>query len=94
MSQGQEHSWLEMVAHVAMRVHHSKCMINHTHRGAHTHTHTHTHTHIYTYIMHNAITQSRKDKQTLPTSQGYGPTRYRKCKIDIAITREHGPSKE
>ena len=48
----------------------------------------------YTYIMCNAITQSKKVKQTLPTFQEYGPTRYRKCKIDIAIPREHGPSKQ
>ena len=44
--------------------------------------------------MHNAITQSRKDKQTLPTSQGYGLTRYRKCKTNIDITKERNPSKK
>ena len=44
--------------------------------------------------MHNAITQNEKVNQTLPTFQGYGPVRYRKCKIDIDILREHGPSKE
>ena len=27
--QGQEHSWLERVAHVATRVHHTKCTITH-----------------------------------------------------------------
>ena len=48
----------------------------------------------YTYIMHNAITQSKKVNQTLPTFQGYDPSRYRKCKADIAIPRECGPSKE
>ena len=36
--QGQEHSWLERVAHIATRVHHTKCMITHTCR------------HIYIYI--------------------------------------------
>ena len=44
--------------------------------------------------MHNAITQSEKVNQTLPTFQGYGPARYRKCKTDIVIPREHGPSKK
>ena len=43
--------------------------------------------------MHNAITQSWKVKQTLPTFQGYGLARYRKCKTDIAIPMERGPSK-
>jgi len=38
--------------------------------------------------MHNAITQNKKVNQTLLTFQGYGPTRYRKCKTDIAIPRE------
>ena len=52
MSQGLEHSWLERITHVAMRVHHTKCMITFSHK------HTHTHT------MYNAITQSRKMKQT------------------------------
>ena len=28
-SQGQEHPWLERVAHVATRVHHTKCLITH-----------------------------------------------------------------
>ena len=49
---------------------------------------------IYIHIMHNAITQSRKVKQTLSTFQRYGPVRYRKCKTDIAIPRERGSSKE
>ena len=44
--------------------------------------------------MHNATTQSRKVNQTLSTFQGYGPARYRKCKIDIVMPRECGPSKE
>ena len=64
----------------------------HTHVGARTHTHIHICKHIY--IMHNAITHSKKVKQTLPTFQGYGPVRYRKCKTDIAIPRERNPSKE
>ena len=46
------------------------------------------------YIMHNATTQSEKVNQTLSMLQGYGLVRYRKCKIDIAIPRERGPSKE
>ena len=44
--------------------------------------------------MYNAITLSKKVKQTLPTFQGYGPARYRKGKIDIVMTRERGPRKE
>ena len=44
--------------------------------------------------MHNAITQSRKIKQTLPTFQGYGLASYRKCKTYIDIPMEHSPSKE
>ena len=44
--------------------------------------------------MHNTITQSEKINQTLPTFQGYGPARYRKCKIDIAIPKECDLSKE
>ena len=53
-----------------------------------------THTHTHTYIMHNAITQSKKIKQTLPSLQGYGLARYRKCKIEITIPRERGPRKK
>ena len=44
--------------------------------------------------MHNAITQSGKVNQTLPTFQGCSPVRYRKCKSDIAIPRERDPSKK
>ena len=44
--------------------------------------------------MHNAITQSKKVNQTLPMFQGYGPTRYRKCKTNIAIPKERGLSKK
>ena len=40
------------------------------------------------------LSYSRKIKQTLPTFQVYGPIRYRKCKTDIVIPRERGPSKE
>ena len=46
------------------------------------------------HIMHNAMKQSGKVNQTLPTFQGYGPAKYKKCKIDIAILREHDLSKE
>ena len=87
--QGQEHPQLWDGHSPNHRVHHTKCTI--IHKQAHTHTHTHTHT--YTYIMHNAITQSKKAKQTLPTFQGYGPTRYRKSKSKIFIPKECGPSK-
>ena len=40
--------------------------------------------------------QSHKEKvnHTLPKFLGYGLARYRKCKTDIAIPKEHGPSKE
>ena len=51
------------------------------------HNHPYTSRYRYTYIMHNAITQSRKVNQTLPTFQGYGPVRYKKCKIDISCNR-------
>ena len=64
----------------------------------HNHPHTCRQIYIYiythTYIMHNATTQSGKINQTLPMFQGYGPVRYRKCKTDIVIPRERGPSKE
>ena len=43
--------------------------------------------------MHNAITQSGKVKQTLPTFQEYGRERYKKCKSNIATPKERGPSK-
>ena len=43
--------------------------------------------------MHNASIQSRKINQTSPTFQGYGPTRYEKYKLNIVISKEHGPSK-
>ena len=41
------------------------------------------HVYMHTYIMHNAITQGRKVKKTLPKFQGYVLARYRKCKIDF-----------
>jgi len=53
-----------------MIVHHTKCTI----------THTHVRRYIYTCIMHNAITQSEKINQTLPTFQANGPEWYRKSK--------------
>ena len=52
-----------------------------------THAHAYIYIYIYTNIMHNAITQSRKVNQTLPTFQGHDPTRYRKCKTNITIVR-------
>ena len=58
--QGEELSWVEKVTHVAMRVHHAKCRITHTHRGIYIY--------IYIHIMHNATTQSGKVHQTLPIS--------------------------
>ena len=87
MSQGLEDLWLERVAHVATRVHHTKCMI------------THTHTDIYIYIyIHTLCTMLShrigKVIQTLPMFQGYGLARYKKCKTDIATPKECGPSKE
>ena len=79
-------------------------MCNHKSPSYKVHDHPHTERHIYiyicmyvyihTYIMHNAITQSRKVKKTLPKFQGYGPVRYKKCKIDIAIPRKCDPSKD
>ena len=66
---------------------------NHESQSYKVHDHPHTSIYRYTYILHNIITQNRKVKQTLPTFQGYGPTWYKKCKIDIAIPRECIPSK-
>ena len=68
--QGQELLWLERVTYIAIRVHHTKYIVTHTHAGRHR----------YTYIMDNAITQSGKENHTLPAIQGYGPARYRKVK--------------
>ena len=57
---------------------------NHKSPSYKVHNHPHMNMHIYiythTYIMHNAIMQGRKVKQTLPTFQGYGPIRSRKSK--------------
>ena len=58
------------------------------------HNHPYTSRYRYTYIMHNATTQSGKVNQKMLVFQRYGPTRYRKCKTDIVIPREHGLSKE
>ena len=88
--QGQKLSWLERVAHVAMKVHHTKCIITHTHAGIYIYIYIYLHT----YIVHNAITQSGKVNQTFPTFQRYGPARYGKCKSNIAIPRECDPSKK
>ena len=61
------------------------------------HDHPHTHTDIYIYI-HTLCTMLShrigKVIQTLPMFQGYGVARYKKCKTDIAIPEECGPSKE
>ena len=78
------------------------CSCNHESPSYKVNNHPHTRKHIYiyiyiyihTYIMHNAIIQSWKVKQTLPTFQGYDPTRYKKCKTNIIISKERGPSKE
>ena len=56
MSQGPEHSWLERVAYVATRAHHTKCTITHTHASKYIYIYIY----IHTYIMHNAITQSKE----------------------------------
>ena len=76
-------------AFLTMGVHYTKCMTTHNQTNIYIYIHTHTHT----YIMHNASTQSKKIKQTLSMFQGYGPTRYRKHKLDIAIPKERSPSK-
>ena len=74
--QGQELSWLERVTHVAMRVHHTKWTITHTCVGIYIY--------IYIYIHHvQCYHTEQESKQTLPMFQGYGPTRYRKCKTNI-----------
>ena len=65
-----------------MRVHHTKSTISHIQVDIDIHT-------SCTMQPHN-----KKVNQTLPTFQRYGPTRYKKCKTDIVIPRECGPSKE
>ena len=67
---------------------------SHSHESPSYKVHDHPQAYIYTYIHQNAITQSKKVKQTLSIFQGYGLARYRKCKTDIAIPREHDPRKE
>ena len=55
MPQGQEHSWLERVTHVAMRVYHTKCTITHTHAVIYIYTHRYTNTHTScTMLSHKA----------------------------------------
>ena len=87
MPQGQEHSWLERVIHVATGVHHTKCTITHTHIGIYIYIYTHT---SCIMLSHRA----GKVIQTLPTFQEFGLARYRKCKTNIAIPKERGPSKK
>ena len=45
--QGQELSWLERVAHVAMGVYHKKCTITHTHVGIYIYIYIYIHTYIH-----------------------------------------------
>ena len=59
ISQGSEHSWPKRVAHISTRVHHTKCTITHTHIGIYIYIY------IHTYIMHNAITQSRESNTNI-----------------------------
>ena len=83
--QGQELSWLGRITHIATRVHNTKCIITHMHASIY----------IYIYIHHAQCYHTKQEsKQTLPTFQGYGLARYRKCKTDIAIPRECGTSKK
>ena len=65
-----------------------ECSCSHKSPSYKVHNHPYTSRYRYTYIMHNVITQSGKVNQTLPTFQGYGPARYKKCKTDIAIPME------
>ena len=69
------------------------CSRSHKSPSYKVHNHPYTSIYRYTYIMHNAIIQSMKVKQTLLTSQGYSPVRYRKCKTNNAIPRECSPGK-
>ena len=66
---------------------------SHSHESPSNKVHDHPQAYIYTYIHQNAITQSKKVKQTLSIFQEYGLARYRKCKTDIAIPRECGQNK-
>ena len=76
----------ERITFLTTRVHHTKCTI--THKKANTHTHTHTHTSCTMQAYRVA-----KINQTLPMFQGYGPARYKKDKLDIAVPKEHDPIK-
>ena len=65
------------------------------------HDHPYTRRHIYIYIYthtHTSCTmpshRAGKVIRTLPTFQEYGLARYRKCKTNIAIPKECGPSKK
>ena len=63
----------------------------------HDHPHTHRNIYIYIYTHTSCIMLSHrvgKVIQTLPTFQEYGLARYRKCKTNIAIPKERGPSKK
>ena len=87
MPQGQEHSLLERVDPVTMRVHHKKCTI----------THTHTQAYIYIYMHHS---QSYHIKhiynQTLPMFQGYNPYAWNvaqaRSKKDIGYKERGNPN--
>ena len=89
ISQGPEHSWPKRVAHISTRVHHTKCTITHTHIGIYIYIYIYTHTSCI-MLSHRA----GKVIQTLPTFQEFGLARYRKCKTNIAIPKERGPSKK
>ena len=65
-----------------------ECSHSHESPSYKVHNHPYTSRYRYTYIMHNAITQSKKVSQTLPTFQGYGPARYKKRKTEIAMPME------
>ena len=65
-----------------MRVHHTKCTFTYI-------------VSIYIYIHHaQCYHTKRESKVEIANIPRAGPTRYKKCKIDIAIPRECGPSKE
>ena len=56
MPQGQELSLLERVTHIAMRVHHTKWTITHTHAGIYIY--------IYTYIHHAQCHHTEQESKT------------------------------
>ena len=68
MSQGLEHSWPERVTHISTKVHHTKCMITHTHVGIYIYIHTY----IHTYIHHAQCYHTEQGKQ------------YRHCQHSMA----------